>query len=91
MLFEKGKYLARTYKSSDLSYKLPKRTMYIREHFQQVRQIFVLFGQSTVTFTFCLATFLIFIFSFSIHSQQLYFSTKSITSTIFFAILSQEL
>ena len=35
-------------------------------------------------------SFLIFIFSFSIHSQQLYFSIKSITFTIFFAILSQE-
>ena len=36
-------------------------------------------------------SFLIFIYSFSIHSQQLYSSIKSITSTIFFAILSQEL
>ena len=35
-------------------------------------------------------SFLIFIFSFPIHFQQFYFSTKNITSTIFFAILSQE-
>ena len=29
VFFEKTKYLARTYKSSGLSYKLPKRVMYI--------------------------------------------------------------
>ena len=51
-----------TYKSGNLRDKLPKRTMYIKEHLQQVRQIFVLFGQSTMTFIFCLPTFFNFYF-----------------------------
>ena len=50
------------------------------------------FAYPLFKFLFCnqIYSFLIFIFSFSIHFQQLYFSTKNVTSTIFFAILSQE-
>ena len=50
----------------------------------------VIFTQTTGEFSVITLFFFIIIYSSYIHSQQLYFSIKSVISTTFFAILSQE-